>query len=408
MNEDILIERLVNRQQKANEKILKEIGKVLGEIGNLTPSQAYTIGQQLKYGESLDNIIKILKETSKINEKEIYQMFEEVAKENLDFSEKYFKAKNIDFIPYEKNIALKRKVDEIAKVTLRTYRNIANTTGLVFLNANDNPITKGIKEAYSQIIDDAILNVSLGKETFGESLKNQLKTISRNGIQSIEYESGKHRRIDSALRMNMQDGLNQLSIAQQEILGEQFGNDGWEITTHINPAIDHEDIQGHIFVNEEFDKLQDYDYFGEIKDINGNIYYRDELVHIRPIGELNCYHRAFAIVIGVDKPIYSQEELDKINKDNHKGFEYEGKHYTMYEGTQVQRRLETELRRKQEERISLKSSYDSVKDEVVKQKLALELDLNRKQSNDLLVKYRDFSMKANLPLKLERTRLGMY
>ena len=82
--EDILIERLVRRQEKANERILEELGKILGEIGELTPSEAYTIGQQLKYGESLDKIIKIISKTSGINEQEIYKMLEKEARANLE------------------------------------------------------------------------------------------------------------------------------------------------------------------------------------------------------------------------------------------------------------------------------------------------------------------------------------
>ena len=95
--ENVLIERLVRRQEKANEQILKELGKVLGEIGQLTPSEAYTIGQQLKYGESLQKIVRILSETSRLTEVEIYEMLRGEARYNLDFSKKYFKARQIDF-----------------------------------------------------------------------------------------------------------------------------------------------------------------------------------------------------------------------------------------------------------------------------------------------------------------------
>ena len=52
-----MIERIVQRQIKANERVLKEIGRVIGMIGDLNPSEAYTIVQQLKYGESLQKIL---------------------------------------------------------------------------------------------------------------------------------------------------------------------------------------------------------------------------------------------------------------------------------------------------------------------------------------------------------------
>ena len=399
--ENVLIERLVRRQEKADEQILKELGKILGEIGQLTPSEAYTIGQQLKYGESLEKIVRIISQTSRLTQTEIYQMLEGEARHNLAFSKKYFKAKEVDFIPYKDNRPLQRLVNEVAIATINKMgvselRNISRTTGITYLDRNGNRVTRGIVDAYYEIVDDAILNVSTGKQNFQQALSDQLKTIGRAGVQKIEYESGYHRRIDSAMRMNLQDGLSQLAIAQQEIVGGQFGNDGWEVTVHSYPAIDHMDIQGHIFNTEEFNKLQDYDYFGKIKDINGRVYTRDGSNHIRPIGELNCYHVAMAIVVGVDKPRYTQEELNKINEDNEKGFEFEGKHYTLYEGTQLQRRLELEIRRNRETEIMAKASGESGKE---------LLQNTRATINQLFNKYHELSKVSGLKTKLERTRL---
>ena len=406
--EDILIERILQRQIKANEKILKAIGEVLGEIGDINPSEAYKIGQMLKYGESLDKIVKILADASQLTELEIYEMLEKEAKMNLGFSKKYFKAKKIDFIPYEKNIALQNKVQEIAISTIGTYRNISRTTGIAYLDKYGNRVVKPIREAYNEIVDKAIYDVSMGKETFYEALKKQLHVIGQNGIQSIEYESGYHRRIDSALRMNLADGLNSLSMAQQEIVGEQFGADGVEITVHELPAEDHKNVQGHIFTKEEFARLQNE---GMAHDINNKFYdLHTKYDTFRAIGTCNCYHSVFSIVIGIDEPRYTQEELDKINERNEKGFDFEGKHFTLYEGSQLQRRMELELRKNYEEKLTYKSALDNIKSEdnisrIQKEdklkKILLKLD---KKEAILISKYDELSKVSGLPTKWERTR----
>lgn len=392
-----MIERIIRRQEKTNEIILREIGKTLGDIGELTPSQLYTIEQQLKYGESLDKILKLLSETSNINEAEIYKMLEADARINLNNAKKYYIARGIDFIPYEENIPLQNLVREIGYITLKKYRNIASTSGITFLDINGNKVTKGLKSAYYELVDDSINSVAMGKETFYQTLERQLKTIGKSGIQSIEYESGYHRRIDSALRMNIEDGLNRLSIAQQEYMGLQFGADAKEITVHENPAVDHAPIQGHIFINDEFDKLMDYNYMGEIKDINNNVYVRSADEHIRPIGELNCYHKVFSIVLGVDKPRFTQKELDKINKRNEKGFEFEGKHYSMYEGEQLLRKIELEIRKARETKIMAKASNAEEGKQL--------FDKMKARETMLLNKYHNLSKISGLPTKLERTRV---
>lgn len=395
--DNVVLERILRRQEKANERILKELGKILGKIGNLTPSEAYTIGQQLKYGESLNKIVKIISETSKINEVEIYRMLELEARKNLELKRIYFKAKKKDFIPYEKNIALQNKVREIGIATLETYRNIARSTGITFLDVNGNKITRGIRDAYYEIVDDAIMNVSTGKETFYEALKNQLKTIGQSGVQSIEYEGGYHRRIDSAMRMNLSDGLNNLATAQEEIVGEQFDFDGWRITVHENPAPDHQFVQGQTFTKEEYEKLQED---GIAKDVNGKEYdlhielkNGDSAKGFRPIGDMNCYHYAWAIVIGVDTPRYSDKELKKIIQDNNKGFEYEGKHYSLYDGTQLQRRVELELKKTRETQLMAQGND---------QDLFNEMKVRERQ---LLSKYRDIRKASGLKGRLERARL---
>lgn len=392
--QNALIERLLQRQYKANEEVLREIGKVIGKVRQMTPSEAYTIGQQLKYGESLNKIVKILSDTSNINEAEIYSMFEKIAKKNLDFSKKYFIARNIDFIPYEENTALKNLVNEIATATIQTYENIAKTIGLTYLDASGNMVTKGIETAYREIIDNGIVNVSQGKETLQSALERQLKEIGSNGVQSIEYESGYHRRLDSAMRMNLQDGLNQLAIAQQQLVGEQFDNDGWEVTVHDRPAPDHENIQGHIFSKEEFNKLQNYEYYGEIKDYKGRTYIRSAEHNIRPIGELNCYHFAIAVVLGVDEERYSNKELKEINERNKKGFEFDGKKYTLYEGQQLQRKIETEIRKARESKILAKSGND--------ENLFNQM---QQRETELINKYYKLSKISGIPTRLERLKL---
>ena len=413
--ENVLIERLVRRQEKANEQILKELGKLLGEIGQLTPSEAYTIGQQLKYGESLQKIIKILSKQSRLTEVEIYQMLEGEARHNLNFSKKYFKAREVDFIPYKDNQPLQRLVNEIAIATINNVgvselQNISRTTGITYLDRNGNRVTKNIIDAYNEIVDDAIVNVATGKESFQQELQRQLKTIGQSGIQKIEYESGRHRRIDSAMRMNLQDGLSQLAIAQQEIVGGQFGYNMVEVTHHVNAAPDHIDsIDGKQFAMINILRQQILNGIEkEIKltDIVGNkvkvkgVWYDDfntinESLE-RHVGTLNCRHTTMTGILGIDKPRYSKEELERDKENNLKGIDFDGKHYTLYEASQLQRRLELEIRRNRETEVIAKASGESGKQ---------LLEDTRYTIDQLFNKYHALSQISGLPTKLERTRL---
>lgn len=241
--EERLSEHLVNRIEEANTYILKRIGEAIKQISTLTPSQAYQLGQILKYGSTYNEIAKELAKVSGKNVQDIYKIFEEVAKNNKQFAKQFYKYRGIDYIPYSKDIALQNQVNSIARLTADTYLNIANTRGIGFLfkNKDGQMYFKDIRQAYYEIIDRGILAISQGKETFQTEMRRIIKDVGGNGV--VIYESGRTRRLDSAVRMNLLDGIRQVSNETAQRFAEEYNADGIEISTHINPAPDHSDVQ---------------------------------------------------------------------------------------------------------------------------------------------------------------------
>ncbi len=346
--EERLAERLVDRIEEANSSILKKIGEAIRQISTLTPSQAYQIGQILKYGGTYNEIAKELARVSGKNVQDIYKIFEEVAKNNKQFAKQFYKYRNIDYIPYKKDIALQNMVKSLASITADMYKNISNTSVIGFIQDGT---FKQLQQVYQDTIDKAILSISQGKQDFYSSMRQTLKELGGSGL--VQYESGRTRRLDSAVRMNILDGMRALNNETSKRFGEEYNADGIEISVHSNPAADHQDIQGRQFSIEEYDKLEN----GEIAtDYQGNKYDGSDKRHI---GEYNCYHKIFSIVLGVSKPEYTDKQLNDIRESNLSGFEFEGKHYTMYEGTQLQRRIETAIRKQKDTQILARASGDT-------------------------------------------------
>ena len=348
--EERLAEVLVDRIEEVNSYIMKQVGKTIKEISTLKPSDAYRLGQIIKYGGSYEKIAKELARITGKNVQDIYKIFEEVAKNNKQFAKDFYKYRGVDYIPYAKDLGLKYQVNSLATLTANTYMNISNTRGIGYLvEGLDGKLRfRDIQSAYNEIIDKAIIGISQGKTTFQEEMRNILKQVGNNGL--VMYESGRVRRLDSAVRMNILDGIRQLNIETTKRFGSEYGADGVEISVHANPAPDHADIQGRQFSNTEYDILENG---GIAKDVKGIKYDGSEKRHI---GEYNCYHKIFAIVLGVSKPEYSDEELKAIKEQNEKGFDYNGKHYTMYEGAQLQRSLELQIRKEKDTQILARAS----------------------------------------------------
>ena len=345
--EERLAEHLTARIEEANSYILKRIGEAIKQISTLTPSQAYQLGQILKYGGTYEDIAKQLAKVSGKNIQDIYKIFEEVAKNNKQFAKQFYRYRGIDYIPFAKDIALQNQVMSIATLTANIYRNIANTSAIGLIQDGQ---FKQLQQVYQDTIDKAILSVSQGKQDFYSSMRQTLKELGGSGL--VQYASGKTRRLDSAVRMSMLDGIRQVSNETSKRFGKEYDADGIEISVHANPAPDHADIQGRQFSNEEYEKLEN----GEIAtDYKGNTYDGADKRHI---SEYNCYHKIFTIVLGVSKPEYTDEQLNDIREANLSGFEFEGKHYTMYEGTQLQRRIETAIRKHKDTQILARSAGD--------------------------------------------------
>ena len=327
--EEKLANVLVERIEQTNTYILKRIGEAIKQISTLTPSQVYQIAQILKYGGTYNEIAKELARVSGKNVQDIYKIFEEVAKQDKLFAKQFYRYRGVQYVPYSQDIALQEQVKALAEITAMEYINFSNTTtvGYIFKDVYGNKYFKDIQQTYQECIDRAILSVSQGKQDFNSAMRKTLKDLGGSGL--VVYDSGHTRRMDSAVRMNLLGGLRDLNNTITLRFGEEYGADGVEISVHENPAPDHADIQGRQFSLEEYDKLQ----AGEIAEDKDGIEY--DGADKRAIGEWNCYHKVFNIILGVSKPEYTDKQLNDIRESNLSGFEFEGKHYTMYERNTV-------------------------------------------------------------------------
>lgn len=380
---DLILERFYQRFNKYNTKVLKKIGEAIKQIGEVSPSKAYQLGQQLKYGVELDNLLSELSKISGQSILDVKKLFDRVAEENVDFAEKYYKAKGKEFTEYKDNKPLQRYVQAIKKETYGTFKNLSKSTsvGFTFKDKNNNTVFKPFKRAYRDLIDEAVYNVTTGTKDYQSAMRNTINDIADSGIKihesSVKYKSGYNRRIDSSVRQNILEGVRQVNLGIQERIGDEIGADGVEISVHFPCAEDHLDVQGRQYSKKEFER------------VNSNL--------DRPIGEYNCRHFVFSIIRGIDEPQYSRNALFKMRRRNNETVEYEGKKYNKYEATQLQRKLETAIRKQKDRQIIARASDDKEAIAMAQQKIS-----------QLTQKYNEFSKTAGLDTYKNRLSVTGY
>lgn len=350
--QEMLIQRLIDRIQQLNEDILVTIGESINKLSTIQPNKIHQIKQMLMYGENLDKIVNEIARITNLNAKDIYDIFENEAKINQDFAKQFYKARGIQYIPFEQNKVLKKQIKAIADITAKEYANISKTSaiGYTIRDNKGNIVFKNVSDIYKEAIDKATLNIVQGKTTQSQEIRNFMKQIGQSGLKTVDYESGRSMRLDSALRMNIQQATRDMTNNLQQQFGEEFGADGVEISVHSNPAPDHL-FQGRQFTLKEYENMQSGKPF---KDYQGRQYNAIE----RAVGQWNCYHYIFNIVLGVNKPLYTEKQLKEIEEKNQQGFDIDGKHYTNYEGTQLQRALERKIREQKDIQILAVASKD--------------------------------------------------
>ena len=379
---DLVLERFYNRYNRFNTKVLETLGETIKQFDGLTPSQAHKLAQELKYSANIDELLNELSRLSGKSVQELDKLFDKVAEENVGFAEEYYKIKGKDFIPYEENDQLRRYVETVKKETYGTFKNLSKSRNIGFTyKQDDKVIFKPFKKAYRELIDEAVYKVSTGVSDYQSAMRNTIKQLADSGIkvheETMTYKSGYNRRIDSSVRQNVLEGIRRINIGVQEQVGKEFGADGVEISAHSPCAEDHLDIQGKQYSKKEFAKID-----GDLD---------------RPIGTLNCRHFVFSIVLGVNQPNYTNRQLNSMRHESMSKVMYEGKTYTKYEASQIQRKMETSIRQQKDRQIIARSSGD-------KQEIA-----NAQQKiSQLTSKYKDFSDKAGLEVYKNRLVVSGY
>ena len=401
------------RFQDYNTKVLEELGNVIKQFKDLTPSQAYELGQQLKYNTTVKDLLNELSKISGLSVKDLKAILEKVAKENIGFADVYYKSRGLETPIYSENKALQRLVSSIYNISGAEFKNIAKSTGFRLLGDNGEPLLLDIDETYKYVIDKCVVAVSQGKETYQQSMRSTLKQLSDSGVRRIDYANNYSRRIDSSVRMNVLDAVREVSNQSQMLFGEEFDYNAVEVSHHSNSAPDHSnndiengkfDIDGHQFAKLDILKeqikngtekeitLKDIDEVNHRVKCKDKWYYDFDYINNnlnRPVSTMSCYHYIFSVVLGVSRPQFTEKQLEEDKKKNNDGFEFEGKHYTFYDGEQLLNRIALEIRKSKDTQIMAKSSGDD----------ALILSSQTKITQ-LTTKYRQVVKVSGLPNKL--------
>lgn len=302
---------------------LTERLKANGE--EITSAADWQINRLYELGVSKDEIDSLIQSTLDVSDDEIDRIYDEVVKSGYARNEELYTSKGKEYISYAENKQLQQLVKAVKNQTKSEYRNITGSLGFAVRNADNTLSFTPLADFYQRTLDNGLMQIASGAVDYNTVLKKAVKAMTDSGLRTVDYASGWSNRVDVAARRALMTGFNQVVAKVNEDNAEQLGTEYFEVSYHRGARPTHQVWQGRVYSKKELETVCG---LGTVTGLCG----------------ANCYHSYSPFIKGVDKPTYSDEELDRMNEEENTPKEYNGRQYTAYEAQQRQRRLETAMR----------------------------------------------------------------
>ena len=200
------------------------------------------------------------------------------------------------------------------------------------------------------------MQVSSGAFSYQEAIRFALRQLADTGAY-ITYPTGHRDRIDVAVRRCVLTGVGQTAAAVAKKQAEDSGCEYMELTAHSGARPEHAKWQGQLVIIKG-KRTQKY--------IDGlKVFTLSEIGYGDGAGfkGWNCRHNWHPYYVGYSTPNYTQEELKKLDEPC---IPYNGKLYTEYEISQMQRAGERKVRAWKRRCITAQEGVNSAADDATK------------------------------------------
>ena len=387
---DALPEELAELYRALEDTLLDEICSRLKLADQLNEVTVQDIRALRSHGIGLKDIKKAIRKTTGISEKKLKELLDDVVERNQRY---YTDLIDLAHVTQPETLVSVEDTWAIYEQTKQTMRNLTRSMGfLVDAGRTMLPPAK----AYQWALDNAVMQAQSGAISYNQAIKSAMKQLADSGLKVVDYESGRRDQIDVAARRAVMTAVNQLNRKYSEQSMDFLQTDLVQVEAHAgardidgpNGWENHKKWQGKLYRWAEFAKKYPNASKGEYPDFERTCGIGD----VTGILGANCRHSWSAFVEGVMERTYTDKQLEHI--DDGLGCTFEGKTYTAYEATQMQRRVERTIRNLKREKAAYKAAG------LTEDEQAVNIRLRR-----LNAKYKAFSEAAGLPEQWERTKV---
>lgn len=359
-------------------RVMEDIVRRIRKTKKITSTADWQINRLQILGNSSEDIEKMIKDTLDASYPEMFELYDQVIDWEYVRNKDVYEQVNAQFIPFDENEELQQLTNALIQQTDDDLRNITQSLGFYLDYGNGKLVLTPLAEVYQGYLDAACMDIVSGAFDYNSVIRRAVSQLTNSGMRQIDYASGRTNRVDVAARRAVMTGITQLTGKISEMNAEKLGTEYFEIAWHAGARPTHAVWQG-------------------------KVWSRKQLVTVCGLGTgpglcgWNCYHEYYPFIPGISERNWTDEWLEKKNREENVPKEYKGKEYTLYEAKQRQRQMETAMRA-QREKVQLLQAGDVDQDDVMLAKAKYQGQLNE---------YSRFSRKMGLKEERERIYYDM-
>lgn len=342
--------------------IISDITRRIVKNGEMTETAKWQLKQLQESGMVYDDVITEIANRTNSTQDQVRTLFEKSGVEAVKNDNVVYKAAGLEGI-----IRLSPAATQVLNAGyMKCSGDLSNLT-LTTVNT--------AQQAYITACNNAYMQISSGAFDYNTAIRNAVKAAAVEGTEVL-YPSGHRDKLDVAVRRSVLTGIGQTCRQLSFINAQDMGCDLMEITAHSGARPSHAEWQGQLV------SLSGRKGYLSLKDIG---YGTGD-----GFGGWNCRHDWYPFFEGISSRNYNDERLREMNAKN---IEYNGKKYTEYEISQIQRKFERDIRSLKREAVAYDTARNNAPNDILRQQFSddftaasVKLKNKERQLSDFLEK----------------------
>ena len=359
---------IIELYEQLEDDIISDIVRRMMKTGVVTESAKHQAEMLQNAGLLYDDILSEIAKRTDATEQHVKALFEDAGVETVKFDNEIYHQNGLTPVDIRQSPAMRQTLEAGYRKTLGNMKNLTLTT------ANTSQTT------YINACNQAYMQVTSGAFSYQEAIKKAVQKTAQDGA-FVLYPSGHRDRVDVAVRRSVLTGVGQTCREIGIMNAEEAGSDLMEITAHSGARPEHAKWQG---------QLVSVSGKNAGRVINGRkVLTKKQIGYGKGdgFGGWNCRHDWFPFFEDFSMPNYSDEQLKKLDEKN---ISYNGKKYSEYEISQIQRGIERDIRSSKREQVAYRTAVEECSDPELKSVLKSALDYSNEQVRKKQAKMRDF------------------